>query len=204
MKNSRSRGAILTMRNLAARPTSAERPAPKRAEGVAGLSPCNERSGTRPTSPEKLRQLHTARRLFGEPISQPQVVLGTPIPPTQQSSRLFRTLAPCPSVQPTAHPIASDSNPSTLRSSIADEDYSYLASRFHKGGKHSQDDASKTVARAKQAVIQRDHRSRRRAGETVSLTPTISQLGIFKGSEGPGENILALWSQYFVCADHGT
>ncbi|KAH7118503.1 hypothetical protein EDB81DRAFT_817912, partial [Dactylonectria macrodidyma] len=32
----------------------------ERADGDAGLSPPNERSGTQPTSPEKLRQLHTA------------------------------------------------------------------------------------------------------------------------------------------------
>ncbi|KAM4062084.1 hypothetical protein HRG_013542 [Hirsutella rhossiliensis] len=51
------------------------------------------------------------------------------------SSRLFRTLAPSPTIQPTTHPIASDSNTFT----------------------HSQDDASKTGARAKQAAIQRDH-----------------------------------------------
>jgi hypothetical protein len=43
-------------------------------------------------------------------------------------------------------------------------------------------------------AIQRDHCSRRRAGETVSLTPTISQLGVFDGSEGPGEGIHVLWS----------
>ncbi|KAH6977659.1 hypothetical protein EDB80DRAFT_738230, partial [Ilyonectria destructans] len=77
---SRSRGAIMTLRRLAVRPSSAERRAPKRTDGDAGLSPPNERSGTQPTSPERLRQLHTARRLFEEPISQPQAVLGTPIP----------------------------------------------------------------------------------------------------------------------------
>ncbi|KAF6517647.1 hypothetical protein HZS61_003208 [Fusarium oxysporum f. sp. conglutinans] len=66
--------------------------------------------------------------------------------------------------------------------------YSYLAARFHKGGKDSQDEPSKAVARAKQAAIQRDHRSRRRVGETVSLTPTISQLGVFGDFEGPGED----------------
>ncbi|RMJ03307.1 hypothetical protein BHE90_016282 [Fusarium euwallaceae] len=71
--------------------------------------------------------------------------------------------------------------------------YSYLAARFHKGGKGSQDEPSKAVARAKQAAIQRDHRSRRRAGETVSLTPTISQLGVLEDFEGPGEGILVLW-----------
>jgi hypothetical protein len=83
-------------------------------------------------------------------------------------------------------------------------DYSYLAVRFHKGGKDSQDDASKAGARAKQATIRRDHRSRRRAGDAVSLTPTISQLGVFEGSDGPGEGILVLWSRQFVQANHGT
>ncbi|KAF5139524.1 hypothetical protein E5D57_003320 [Metarhizium anisopliae] len=168
-------------------PTSAERSAPKRTDRDAGLSPPNQRSGTQPTSPEKLRQQHTARSLFGEPGSQPQIVLGTPIPPTQASSRLFRALAPSPPVPPSTDPVASHSDPSTVRSSTTGVDYSYLAVRFHKGGKDSQDDASKAGARAKQATIRRDHRSRRRAGEAVSLTPTISQLGVFEGSDGPGE-----------------
>ncbi|KAF6527905.1 hypothetical protein HZS61_008207 [Fusarium oxysporum f. sp. conglutinans] len=166
----------------------AERCAPKRTDGDAGLPPPNERSGTQPTSPEKLRQRHAARRLFRESLSQPHVVLGTPIPPTQQSTRRFRALAPSPPVQPTAHPIASHSDPSTVRSSTTGLGYSYLAARFHKGGKDSQDEPSKAVARAKQAAIQRDHRSRRRVGETVSLTPTISQLGVFGDFEGPGED----------------
>ncbi|KAF6527894.1 hypothetical protein HZS61_008196 [Fusarium oxysporum f. sp. conglutinans] len=170
------------------RRASAERCAPKRTDGDAGLPPPNERSGTQPTSPEKLRQRHAARRLFRESLSQPHVVLGTPIPPTQQSTRRFRALAPSPPVQPTAHPIASHSDPSTVRSSTTGLGYSYLAARFHKGGKDSQDEPSKAVARAKQAAIQRDHRSRRRVGETVSLTPTISQLGVFGDFEGPGED----------------
>ncbi|OAQ57415.2 ATP-dependent DNA helicase PIF1 [Pochonia chlamydosporia 170] len=184
----RSKGAVLTLRNLAVRPTSAERSAPKRTDRDAGLSPPNQRSGTQPTSPEKLRQQHTARSLFGEPGSQPQIVLGTPIPPIQASSRLFRALAPSPPVPPSTDPVASHSDPSTVRSSTTGVDYSYLAVRFHKGGKDSQDDASKAGARAKQATIRRDHRSRRRAGEAVSLTPTISQLGVFEGSDGPGED----------------
>ncbi|KID81680.1 ATP-dependent DNA helicase PIF1 [Metarhizium guizhouense ARSEF 977] len=186
-ERARSRGAIQILRNLAVRP---ERPAPKRTDREAGLSPGKERSGTQPTSPERLRQPPTARRLFGKPISQPRVVLGTPIPPTQ-SSPLYRTLAPSPPVQPTAYPIASHPDPSTIRSStpsIPGVDYSYLAARFHRGGKVSQDDSSKAWARAKQAAIQRDHRSRRRAGETVSLTPTISQLGAIEDFEGPGED----------------
>ncbi|KAJ0125800.1 Uncharacterized protein HZ326_31096, partial [Fusarium oxysporum f. sp. albedinis] len=188
MKHSRSKVVLQTLRNIALRPSSPGRPATKRTEGDAGLSPPNERSGTQPTSPEKLRQLHTARSLFGESISQPHVVLGTPIPPTQQSSRLFRALAPSPPVQPTTHPLVSHSDPSTLRSSTPGVDYSYLATRFHKGGKDSQDDSLKAGARAKLAVIQRDHRSRRRAGEAVSLTPTISQLGFLEDFEGPGED----------------
>ncbi|KAH7114866.1 hypothetical protein EDB81DRAFT_296040 [Dactylonectria macrodidyma] len=147
MKHSRSKVVLQTLRNIALRPSSPGRPATKRADGDAGLSPPNERSGTQPTSPEKLRQLHIARSLFGEPISQPQVVLGTPIPPTQQSLRNFRTLAPSPTVQPTTDQIASHSDPSTVPSSTTDAEYSYLASRFHKGGKDSQDDASKAEAK---------------------------------------------------------
>ncbi|KAG7404608.1 hypothetical protein Forpi1262_v018498 [Fusarium oxysporum f. sp. raphani] len=140
--HSRSKVVLQTLRNIALRPSSPGRPATKRTDGDAGLSPPNERSGTQPTSPEKLRQLHTARSLFGEPISQPQVVLGTPIPPTQQSLRNFRTLAPSPTVQPTTNQIA-----------------------FHKGGKDSQNDASKAEAKARQVAIQRDHRSRRLTDE---------------------------------------
>ncbi|KAJ3517269.1 hypothetical protein NM208_g14729 [Fusarium decemcellulare] len=161
MKHSRSKVVLQTLRNIALRPSSPGRPATKRTEGDASLSPPNERSGTQPTPPEKLRQLHTARSLFG-----------TPSPP----------------VQPTTHPLVSHSDPSTLRSSTPGVDYSYLATRFHKGGKDSQDDSLKARARAKLAVIQRDHRSRRRAGEAVSLTPTISQLGFLEDFEGPGED----------------
>ncbi|KAH8654283.1 hypothetical protein BGZ61DRAFT_467766, partial [Ilyonectria robusta] len=95
---SRSRGAILTLRNLAVAPSSTESPAPKRTEEDAGLLPPNDRFGTQPTSPERLRQCHTAKTLSGASISQPRIVLGTPIPPTQQSSRLFRTIAPSPPV----------------------------------------------------------------------------------------------------------
>ncbi|EMT69622.1 DNA repair and recombination protein pif1, mitochondrial [Fusarium odoratissimum] len=73
MKHSRSKVVLQTLRNIALRPSSPGRPATKRTEGDAGLSPPNERSGTQPTSPEKLRQLHTARSLFGESISQPHV-----------------------------------------------------------------------------------------------------------------------------------
>ncbi|KAG6996313.1 hypothetical protein Forpi1262_v014507 [Fusarium oxysporum f. sp. raphani] len=121
--HSRSKVVLQTLRNIALRPSSPGRPATKRTDGDAGLSPPNERSGTQPTSPEKLRQLHTARSLFGEPISQPQVVLGTPIPPTQQSLRNFRTLAPSPTVQPTTNQIASHSDPSTVPSSTTDAEY---------------------------------------------------------------------------------
>jgi hypothetical protein len=178
MKYSRSRDATLTLRNLA----SAERRAPKRTDGDAGLSPPNERSGTQPTSPEKLRQLHAARRLFSESLSQPHVVLGTPIPTTQQSTRRFRALAPSPPVQPATHPTASRSDSSTVRSSTTSVDYSYLATRFRKVGKDSQDDPSAAGARVKLAAIQRDHCSRRRAGEAVSQTTSISQLGVLEGS----------------------
>jgi hypothetical protein len=144
------------MRNLATCPSSVERTAPKRTDVDAGLSPPG-RSGTQPTSPERLRQLHTARQLFEELTGPPQVVLGTPIPPTQQSLRNLRALAPSPPVQPTTEQIASRSDPSTVPSSTTDAEYSYLASRFHKGGKDSQDDASKAEAKAKQVAVQRDH-----------------------------------------------
>ena len=194
MKHSRSNVVLHTLRSVAVRPSSPERNPVKRSDGDAGLSPANERSGTRPTSPEKMRQLDTARSLFGEPTSQPHVVLGTPVPPTQQSSQVFRALAPSPLL--TTHPIASHSDPSSVRSSTTGADYSYLAARFHKGGKDSQDDSSKARARAKQAAIQRDHRSRRRAGEAISLTPTISQLGVFQGLECPVEDTLLLWWQF--------
>ncbi|KID95259.1 ATP-dependent DNA helicase PIF1, partial [Metarhizium majus ARSEF 297] len=67
-------------------------------------------------------------------------------------------------------------------------DHTYLATRYRKGGKDSQDSPSTAEARVKLAAIQRDHRSRRRAGETVPLTPTISQLRYFQGSEVAGED----------------
>ncbi|KJK73473.1 hypothetical protein H634G_11286 [Metarhizium anisopliae BRIP 53293] len=67
-------------------------------------------------------------------------------------------------------------------------DHTYLATRYRKGGKDSQDNPSTAEARVKLAAIQRDHRSRRRAGETVPLTPTISQLRYFQGSEVAGED----------------
>ncbi|KAH7137739.1 hypothetical protein EDB81DRAFT_800595, partial [Dactylonectria macrodidyma] len=63
---SRSRDATLTLRNLAL----AERRAPKRTAGDAGLLPPNERSGIQLTSPEKLRQIYAARMLFRESLSQ--------------------------------------------------------------------------------------------------------------------------------------
>ncbi|KAK8913452.1 hypothetical protein VCV18_011458 [Metarhizium anisopliae] len=192
----RNRRVSHTLRNIAVHPSSLERNPAKRSEGDAGLSPANESCGTQPTSPEKLRQLDTARSLFGEPISQPHVVLGTPIPPTQQSSQAFRTVAPSSPLK--TYPIASHSDPSSARSSTTSTDYSYAAARSHKDGKDSQDDSSKARARSKQAAIQRDHRSRRRAGETVSLTPTISQLGVVQGSEGPGEVIILLWWWWFT------
>lgn len=186
MKYSRSRDATLKLRVLA----SAERRASKRTEDDTSLTPLTERSRTHPASPEKLRQLHAARTLSRESVIQPHIVLGTPISSTQQSSRCFRALAPSPPVQPTAHAVASHSNPATIRRSATSLDYSYyLAARFHRAGKNSHDDPPKAGARAKQAAIQRDHRSRRRAGENVSQTPTMSQLGVYQGSEVASESI---------------
>jgi hypothetical protein len=183
------------LRNLAVRSESLSL---KRTDGEAGLSPNKERIGTQPTSSESLQQIPTARKLFGESNSQqsqPQIVLGTPIPPTQPSSRLFRALAPSPPVQPTAHSIASNSDASAVRSSTIRVGYSYLAAGFHNGRKDSQDDASTARARTKLAAIQRDHRSRRRAGESVSLTPSISQIGVIEAPGGPREGIQVLWPQ---------
>lgn len=87
-------------------------------------------------------------------------------------------------------PIVSLSDPATIRSSTTSVDHAYLATRYRKGGKDSQDNPSTAGARVKLAAIQRDHRSRRRAGEAVSLTPTISQLGVCQ-SEPAGEGIYA-------------
>ncbi|KAK8912669.1 hypothetical protein VCV18_012348 [Metarhizium anisopliae] len=185
---SRSRDAIQTLKNLAVGPSSSESFALKRTPEDAGLSPPNDRSRAQPTSSEGARQCHTARTLFKASISQPRVELGTPLPPNQQGSGLFRSLAPSPAVQRTTHPIVPLSDPATVRGSTTSLDYAYLANRYRKGGKDSQDDPSTAGARVKLAAIQRDHRSRRRAGETVSLTPTISQLGSFQGSDVAGED----------------
>ncbi|EXU94986.1 PIF1-like helicase [Metarhizium robertsii] len=173
--------------SLAVGPSSSESPALKRTEEDADLSPPNDRSGTQPTSSESIRQGHTARTLFKASISQPRVELGTPLPPTQQSSGLLRTLAPSPPMQRMTHPIVSLSDPGTVRNSTTSVDHAYLATRYRRGGKDSQDNPSTAGARVKLAAIQRDHRSRRRAGETVSLTPSISQLGVFEALGGPRE-----------------
>ncbi|KID82373.1 ATP-dependent DNA helicase PIF1 [Metarhizium guizhouense ARSEF 977] len=122
-------------------------------------------------------------------LGKRKAVLRTPLPPTQQSSGLFRALAPSPPLHQTTHPIVSPSDAATTRSSAASMDHAYLATRYHKSGKDSQDDPSTAKARVKLAAIQRDHRSRRREGETVSLTPTISQLRNSHGSEVAGEGI---------------
>ncbi|KHO10936.1 Ankyrin repeat-containing domain protein [Metarhizium robertsii ARSEF 23] len=182
-----SRDAIQTLKSLAVGPSSSESPALKRTEEDADLSPPNDRSGTQPTSSESIRQGHTARTLFKASISQPRVELGTPLPPTQQSSGLLRTLAPSPPMQRMTHPIVSLSDPGTVRNSTTSVDHAYLATRYRRGGKDSQDNPSTAGARVKLAAIQRDHRSRRRAGETVSLTPSISQLGVFEALGGPRE-----------------
>ncbi|KID84375.1 ATP-dependent DNA helicase PIF1, partial [Metarhizium majus ARSEF 297] len=129
-----------------------------------------------------------SRSSFEDSMNQPHVVLGTPLPPTQQSSGLFQVLAPSPPVRQTTHLIVSLSDAATTQSSAASMDHTYLATRYRKGGKDSQDSPSTAEARVKLAAIQRDHRSRRRAGETVPLTPTISQLRYFQGSEVAGED----------------
>jgi hypothetical protein len=188
LKYSRSRGATRTLRDVAVRPFSNDGPAAKRTDREAGLQPEQKIPETQPTSSESFQERHTVRLSFEDSIDQPRVVLGTPLPPTQQSSGLFRALAPSPPVQRTTHPIVSLSDPATIRSSTTSVDHAYLATRYRKGGKDSQDNPSTAGARVKLAAIQRGHRSRRRAGETVSLTPTISQLDVCK-SETAGEGI---------------
>lgn len=190
LKYTRSRGATQTLRDVAVRPSSADGPAAKRTEEDASLSPPKDRCGSQPTSLERVRQCHTAGASFEASISQPRIELGTPLPPTEQRSGLLRTLAPSPPVQRTTHPIVSLSDPATIRSSKTNMGHAYLATRYRKGGKDSQDDPSTAGARVKLAAIQRDHRLRRRAGKAVSLTPTISQLGVCQ-LEAAGEGICA-------------
>jgi hypothetical protein len=190
LKYSRSRGVTQTLRGVAVGPSSPDRPA-KRTDQEAGLSPRQKRSETRSSSSKSSRGCHPVRgSSFEDSMNQPHVVLGTPLPPTQQSSGLSRALAPSPCVrQTTHHLIVSLSDAATTRSSAASMDHAYLATRYHKGGKDSQDNSCTAEARVKLAAIQRDHRSRRRAGETVSPTPTISQLRNFQGLEVAGEGI---------------
>jgi hypothetical protein len=186
VKRSRSRDTIQTLKRLAAGPSSSESPL-KGTEEAAGPSPPKDGSAA---SSKRVRQW------FGASISQQRIELGTPLPPTQQSSGLFRTLAPSTPTQETTCPIASLSDLTAIRSSTTSADHAYLATRYRKGGKDSQDNPSTAGARVKLAAIQRDHRSRRRAGETVSLTPTVSQLGVCQ-SETAGEGI-------YACAEIGS
>ena len=189
LKYSRSRGATQTLRDFAVRPSSADGPAATRTDREAGLSPEQKISDTQHASSESFQERHTARLSFEDSMYQPRVVLGTPLPPTEQRSGLFRALAPSPPVQRTTHPIVSLSDPATIRSSKTSVDHAYLATRYRKGGKDSQDDPSTAGARVKLAAIQRDHRLRRREGKAVSLTPTISQLGFCQSSEVAAESI---------------
>ena len=89
-------GALQTMRNLAMPP--AKRAAPKRTAADAGLSPSTERTRLQPTSPDQLQQRYIARRLCTEPINQPRVLLGTPIPsqeyPPPSLPRVLRVTGP--------------------------------------------------------------------------------------------------------------
>ncbi|KHO00508.1 ATP-dependent DNA helicase PIF1 [Metarhizium album ARSEF 1941] len=98
-----------------------------------------------------------SRSSFEDSMNQPHVVLGTPLPPTQQSSGLFQVLAPSPPVRQTTHLIVSLSDAATTQSSAASMDHTYLATRYRKGGKDSQDSPSTAEARVKLAAIQRDH-----------------------------------------------
>ncbi|KAK4068341.1 hypothetical protein Purlil1_13812 [Purpureocillium lilacinum] len=181
LKYSRSRGATQTLRDVAVRPSSADGPAATRTDREAGLSPEQKISDTQHASSESFQERHTARLSFEDSMYQPRVVLGTPLPPTQPSSGLFRALAPSPPLQRKTDPSVSLSDPATIRSSKTSVDHAYLATRYRKAGKDSRDNPFTAGAKVKLAAIQRDHRSRRRAGETVSPTPTISQLGVYQG-----------------------
>lgn len=160
---------------MAARTPSPDRSTAKRTDEEAGLSPPADRTGIEPASRDS--------------SSQPHVILGTPIPPTQQSLRRFAVIAPSPAVQPRAQPIDLGFDPAASRSGVTGRGHAYLASRYCRGGKDSQDEPAQAEARARRAGIQRDHRLRRRAGEIVSLTPTISQLVNLEGSDISAEGI---------------
>lgn len=175
VKRSRSKDAILTLKGITAASPASERRSLKRTEGDASLSPPNDRSKTQPTLSERVRECHVVSSLSDPSITQPRVVLGTPLSLTQQSSGLFRALAPSPRVQERTHPIVPVTEPATTRNEAARVNHAYLADKYHKGGKHSQDSCSTAEARAK------------RAGEAVSLTPTVSQLSISWGAEPAGE-----------------
>ncbi|KAJ2971918.1 hypothetical protein NQ176_g7457 [Zarea fungicola] len=167
---------VLTLRNVAAHTPSPDRSTPKRTEEEAGLSPPADRTGIEPTT-------------LRVSSSQPHIILGTPIPPTQQSLRRFLAIAPPPPIQRITQPIDLGFDPAAtaFRSRVAGIDHANLASRYCRGGKDSQDDPAQAEARAIRAGIQRDHRSRRRAGETVSLAPSISQLGVVEDVGHPGK-----------------
>lgn len=190
MQYSRSRSAILTLRSFVAHPSSGDA-RQKRAPGDAGLPPARDRVGTRSVSPGRIQQPPVAGSSIGENGSEPYVVLGTPLPATQQSSSLARVVTLSPATQVKTDPTASHSDPASTRRNTTRMDYSYLTAKFHKGGRVSQDDLSTAGARVKLASIQRDHRSRRRAGEAVSLTPPVSQLGISQGAEPAKKGIHA-------------
>ncbi|KAM4059090.1 hypothetical protein HRG_013098 [Hirsutella rhossiliensis] len=83
---SRSRRITQTLREVAVRPSSADGPAAKRTDRDARLQPEQKIPKAQPTSSESFQERHTVRFSSEDSMSQPRVVLGTPLPPTQQSS----------------------------------------------------------------------------------------------------------------------
>lgn len=139
-------------------------PSQERIERDTELPTANSRSGRQPPLADSHQQPPVARS-FGEHSSQPHIVLGTPLPAIQQSSSPFCALAPAPAAPQIIEPVASHSTLLTGRGGMARIDYAYLAGRFRRGGKDSQDDSAREGARAKRAAIQRENRSRRVRGK---------------------------------------
>ncbi|ORY67763.1 uncharacterized protein BCR38DRAFT_164284 [Pseudomassariella vexata] len=76
-KHYRAQGAIQSLRNVLSIRPSPSKPALKRSDNNANLSPPS-RLVSGPQSPTELRK-RTARQLFPAPVSFPRVDLGTPV-----------------------------------------------------------------------------------------------------------------------------
>jgi hypothetical protein len=85
--------------------------------------------------------------------------------------RAYRSLAPAPS--PSVPPSTPSTPAVTSEVTTGSESVDY---RFRRRGQHSRDSPATAAARREQEIIRRDHRTRGRAGEEVSSTPTLSQL----------------------------